>query len=249
MRTKKRLTKLSKRELKRDRFVDTTFDWALWVRENVRKVAVLGGALALLMLGIVLYRSTQASASRQAGQNFEEVRQAYIAGNYQLAANDFKQFLVRYPDSEYADDAALYLGDSYLRAGDYPSAIKALEEFEGEHGDSPLAYAATNLLGAAYEASGNQVKAAEIYGRAHGQAQHDYQRIASLMDRARVYAAQQEKDKAADAYREIIEKYPESSLAREAKVRLAELSAEPLGVVAQTQSADEEPGAAVRDSA
>ncbi len=229
MRTKKRLTKrISKQELKRDRFVDTTFDWALWIRENTRIVALAGGGLALVVLALLLYRGAQGRGSAEAAVRFDQVRQAYTAGNYQLAANDFKQFLNQYGDSDYADEATLYLADSYFKAGDYPAAVSALEDFERRRGDSPLRYGATSLLAASYEESGDLAKAAETYAEARDAASFDYQRAAALMDRGRVYTAQGHRDKAAEAYREVVEKYPEAPSVREASVRLAEVTVTPL---------------------
>lgn len=234
MKTRKRLTK---RQLKRDRFVETTFDWAAWTRANARTVAIGVGALVLLAGGMLLYQTSRSREARMAGQRFQEVWTAYAAGNYQLAANDFKQFRDQYGGSEYADDASLYLGDSYLRAGDYPAAIKTLEQFRRDYDDSPLTYGATSLLAAAYEGSGNLVKAAEIYAEALRLARHDYQRVASLMDGARVLEGQQKKSDAAGAYRQIVEKYPDSDAAAEARVRLAELTAKPLALSRQATAA------------
>lgn len=235
MKTKsKQLTKrdgrkrLTRRELKRDRFVDTVFDWALWSRENVRKVAIGVGALLLIVLAILAWRGTQAGESRRAAVRFQEIWQAYIAGNFQLAANDFRQFQSQYAGSDYADDAAFYLGDSYYQAGDYPAAIAALEEFDRRHAESPYRYAAANVLGAAYESNGDLVRAADAYAEAAERADFDYQRSEALLNQARVHNAAGSAEEAANAYRTVLERYPQTPHVQEARVRLAELTAEPI---------------------
>jgi TolA-binding protein len=225
MRTRKRLTK---QQLKRDRFVDTTFDWALWARENARTVAMVAVGVVVVLLAFVLYRTSEARESRQASQKFQEVMQTYSAGNFQLAANDLKQFISQYGGSRLADQARLYLANSYLLAGDAKSAAKTLEESRGELESGSVAYSAASLLGTAYESAGEGAKAAEAYGRAGQKAHYDFQRAEALMNQARAYATLQNDAKAVVAYRAVIDKYPESSMAKEAKVRLAELTARPL---------------------
>ncbi|MFN2431570.1 MAG: tol-pal system YbgF family protein, partial [Gemmatimonadota bacterium] len=202
MRTRKRLpgARVTKRQLKRDRFVDTVFDWALWSRENARTVAVICGALVVVIGGLLLYRTSRAGENRRAAERYQEVWQAYAAGNYQLAANDFRQFRNQYAGSDYVDEATAYLGDSYYQAGDYPAAIEVLKGFDDDHGDSPLVFAAASVLGAAYEASGDWVNAADAYRKAQELARYDYQRAEALLNEARVLEAGGEPERAADAY-------------------------------------------------
>lgn len=67
----------------------------------------------------------------------------YLMGNYSLAVSGFQDFLANYPDSEYADNAAYYLGDSYLKQGRHELAIQAFEQVINLYpkGDkTPVAY-------------------------------------------------------------------------------------------------------------
>jgi tol-pal system protein YbgF len=52
----------------------------------------------------------------------------YLMGNYSLAINGFQDFLANHPESEYADNAAYYLGDSYFRQGRHELAIQAFDQ-------------------------------------------------------------------------------------------------------------------------
>jgi outer membrane protein assembly factor BamD (BamD/ComL family) len=248
MRTRKRLTK---QQLKRDRFVDTTFDWIVWARENVRMVGLAAGGVVLLGLAFFLYRTSEAREAKQAAQKFQEVLQTYAAGNYQLAANDFKLFLRDHGSSRLGPEAALYLANSYLLAGDPQSAAKTLEDSRSRLEEGPAAFAAATLLGSAYEGAGDLAKAAEAYQRAYDEARYDFEKTEALMDKARVHVAQKAADKAIAAYTEVIQKYPESAAAREAKVRMAELTAKPLALseAAAAATAAEVQSAAEPDSA
>jgi outer membrane protein assembly factor BamD (BamD/ComL family) len=248
MRTRKRLTK---QQLKRDRFVDTTFDWVIWARENGRTVAVIAGGVLLVALAFILYRTSEARETRQASQRFQEIIQTYAAGNFQLAANDFKQFLSQHGGSMYGDQATLYLANSYMLASDPKAAVKTLEDSRDRLDGSRLAYEAASLQGSAYEAAGDLGKAAESYGHAREKARYDFERAQALMNEARVYGAQKATEKAVEAYRQVIQKYPGSAMAMDAQVRVAELTAKPLGApaAAAAPSGSSEEASVAADSA
>lgn len=67
----------------------------------------------------------------------------YLMGNYALAVNGFQDFLANFPDSEYADNAAYYLGDCYSKQGNHELAIQAFEQVINLYPDAdktPTAY-------------------------------------------------------------------------------------------------------------
>ncbi len=52
----------------------------------------------------------------------------YLAGNYELAADGFRDFMVRYPESEYADNAAYYLGLCHQQLGQQEQAVQSFDQ-------------------------------------------------------------------------------------------------------------------------
>jgi tol-pal system protein YbgF len=67
----------------------------------------------------------------------------YLMGNYALAVDGFQDFLANYPDSEYADNAAYYLGDAYMQQGRLELAVQAFDQVINLYpkGDkTPVAY-------------------------------------------------------------------------------------------------------------
>jgi tol-pal system protein YbgF len=67
----------------------------------------------------------------------------YLMGNFALAINGFQDFLANYPDSELADNAAYYLGDSYLKQGRHELAVQTFDQVINLYpkGDkTPVAY-------------------------------------------------------------------------------------------------------------
>lgn len=67
----------------------------------------------------------------------------YSKGNYQLAVLGFREYVRRFPDSELADNAQYWVGESYFSSGDYEKAIRAFDELVSRfpNGDRlPTAY-------------------------------------------------------------------------------------------------------------
>jgi tol-pal system protein YbgF len=51
----------------------------------------------------------------------------YTAGQFDLAVQGFESFIKSFPRSEQADDAQVYIGNSYLQAGRYEKAVEAYD--------------------------------------------------------------------------------------------------------------------------
>jgi tol-pal system protein YbgF len=92
---------------------------------------------------------TLRTASSEPGQEVEPDRvysasyNDYLMGNYALAVDGFQDFLANFPDSEYADNAAYYLGDCYVKQGKHELAIQAFEQVINLYPDAdktPTAY-------------------------------------------------------------------------------------------------------------
>ena len=63
-----------------------------------------------------------------AESSFFSARTDYQMGNYELAVAGFQEFLVTFPESELADNAAYFLGDSYLKQDRPELALQAFDQ-------------------------------------------------------------------------------------------------------------------------
>ena len=220
--------RLSKSQLKRDKFVERTFDWAHWAETHRREMVGAAVALVVLAAGFFVYRNVSRGAEEEAARDYMMARQAYFAGNYQLAVSDLQSYLDRHGGTGYADDAMLFLAESQLQAGQPAEAVATLEEMLDAHGDSPLADNARRLLAAAYGQAGQLERAVEVYREAIENAEFDEQKIQLRASLAELYASQSQKAEAVEEYRAIVELQPESPAADEARREIAELTVEPL---------------------
>ncbi len=239
--------RLSKKQLKRDRFVERTFDWAHWAETHRNQMigAVVG--LVVLVGAFFVYRSMAHAAEERAAREYMEARQAYFAGNYQLAASDLRGFIEEYGDTSYGDDARFFLADALYEAGDAEGAVQALEEFLDRHEDSPFATSGRQLLGATFVRLVRHDEAVSAYREALDHAEHDFQRVHLHAALADAYEAAQQTDRAVAQYQAILELESEGETAQEARREIAELTVKPLGVATgtpdtlQTTAADEQP--------
>jgi tetratricopeptide (TPR) repeat protein len=239
--------RLSKKQLKRDRFVERTFDWAHWAETHRREM--IGGAIALVVLaaGFFVYRGVSRGAEEEAARDYLMARQGYFAGNYQLAVSDLQGFLDRHGDTPYADDALLFLGESQLQAGQPAEAVASLEELIDDHGGSPLAENARALLAVAYGQAGQVDRAVETYREAIENAPFDDQKVQLHEALARLFETHSRTEEAVAEYRAIVELQPEGASADEARREIAELTVQPL--TSGSEGSEAAPQAAVADTA
>ena len=222
--------RLSKKQLRHDKFVEQTFDWAHWIEMHKRQALGVLGVVVLLAAGVFVWRRMERTAEETASVEYVTARQAYFAGNWQLAASDLEAFLNRYGDSSYADDAAFFSADAYYQAGQYPQAVQALEAFLDEHEDSPFAVNARTLLGATYQQLGQHEQAIAVYRRALENSDTDGEKISFHQALARVYRALGDVQGAVGQYQAIAELDREGEKGRQARRELAEITVQPLSV-------------------
>jgi len=104
------------------------------VRETV------GGESAVTGIGVPTTQSETVAASPEAEkQAYDQAFQALKELRYADAADAFRSFLDRYPDSEYADNAQYWLGESYYVTRNYDIALTAFEELLARFPESPKA--------------------------------------------------------------------------------------------------------------
>jgi len=66
---------------------------------------------------------------------YEEAFRLYRGSQYKDAIARFREFLQTYPESGYADNALFWLGDCYFKEGDFPSAAVAFEDVAKKYPD------------------------------------------------------------------------------------------------------------------
>ena len=234
-----------KQELKKpDEFVSTMDQLAEAARTRARLLLAILGILILLggaIGGFVWYSIRQEQSASLLG--IEAARyyhsasggpvesipqgtggpQSLRAENLSKAVELYQQVVAQYPRTKTAALSRYYLGNSYLELGDYDNAISAYQVFIQRHpGSSFLVAMAWQRLGYAYLAKGD-LKQAETSFEAVANSQEAQNKDQSLFEIGRLREVQGRKQEAVPPYQEIVNKYPDSVLAAEAKARLRAL--------------------------
>lgn len=64
----------------------------------------------------------------QEKKDYESIRALFKKGNYEEAIAGFREFLEKYPDSDLADNAQFWIGESYIALQDFEQAILAYQK-------------------------------------------------------------------------------------------------------------------------
>ncbi len=78
-----------------------------------------------------------ASSPEDEKSSYDEAFQSLKDLKYADAAEKFLNFIEKYPDSEYADNAQYWLGESYYVTRNYDIALEAFQVLLSDHPDSP----------------------------------------------------------------------------------------------------------------
>ena len=94
------------------------------------RIASLHKKVEEQQLRISTLRSTPSAAggSIEPDQVYSAAYNDYLMGNYDLSVAGFQDFLANYPESEYGDNAAYYMGDAYSIQHRYELAVQAFDQ-------------------------------------------------------------------------------------------------------------------------
>ncbi len=87
----------------------------------------------------------------------------YFGGDYDIAVQGFTSYLAQFPKTERADDAQLYIGNSYYQAGKYDQAVDAYQMTIRTYPSSELLSEAYFKLGESYRALKQPERARTAY--------------------------------------------------------------------------------------
>jgi tetratricopeptide (TPR) repeat protein len=167
-----RRKRISKKEMKQDTLVTTYYKAYNFVVDNQMRIMIGVGAVALIVVAMVLYSNKKANDNQKAAALLAKIIPTYDAGKYQQAIDGQKtpvviglqEIVEKYGGSEQGEDARIFLANSYYFTGKYD---EAMENYEDYSGSNPI-FKATALAGQAdcLEVKKEYEKAADLFKRA-----------------------------------------------------------------------------------
>jgi TolA-binding protein len=179
---------------------------------------------------------TANSQDNKENSDFKLAVNLYNDGMYDLAAEQFKNFISAYASTANGIEARFYLGLTQMKLKRYEDARMTFQNFALAYVDHPKSAEAWIKVAEAFLALKNDREAASAYERV--KVFHAGSPLApdALLSAARIYLRLGERENAIRIYRSIVSDYPSSQSAPSARLILAEFKAED----GQTDQAEQE---------
>lgn len=198
-------------------------EYTEWARQNIRLVAGVAIALAVLLTGFFWYRADQARRLDRAAIDYLQVEQAALSGNDAIAARDLDQYIRQHEGTPYADEARLLLAQVHLRGERVDEAIAAARPVADRLESSPVGAQAALLVAAAQQQAGDFDGAVATYLQVGERAEEGFRRQEGLMGAALLRSQTDDHAGAAELYRRLVSLNEEGSSERAMfEMRLAE---------------------------
>lgn len=194
-----------------------------WLKQHQRYLMAGGIAVAaILLVGwflIVSGRRKEAFAT----EALERARDAADAGNLPQAATELQRVIESFGGTDAAMEATLSLNVVRMESGQTQLAADDLSRFLATNPPARFATEGYMLLGTAQENLGQFAEAGKTYHKAADTAIQDFMKAKAFLAAARAFRAAGKNEDAKAVLGYILDKYPETSSAAEAQVRLGEL--------------------------
>ena len=156
--------KLTKRQIKEDKFTEFMLNSKQQVEENWQYLAIAVIVVILGVVGSVYYLDSVEETSRQAAANLSKGNLEYRNGSSQVALLTFNDIVNNYGGTKSAEQATFMLGKVNLQTRNYSEAIRFFEMYLQKYSKNLLNRASSYTgLGTAMENQGNFLEAAEAF--------------------------------------------------------------------------------------
>jgi outer membrane protein assembly factor BamD (BamD/ComL family) len=195
-----------------------------WYRDRQRQL--LGAVIVLAAAAVVGWFVLDSSNRKEefAARSLNQARAAAEAGNLPLASSELQRLITTYRGTDAASEAVITLNQVRMVNGQSELAAVGLKEYLAAKPSTKYQAPANGLLGAALENSKQWVEAGNAYNQASNAADVPYLKANYLIDAGRAFRLGGKVEEAKQAYRTVVQKYPDSPSFTEAQVRLAELT-------------------------
>ncbi len=222
--------KLSKKEIKEDKLVTTFYEAKGFYEENQTKILAALGALAIIIVAIVLYINKVESNNEIASIELSRVIPGYNSGMYQEAIDGkpgtkvlgLRKIADEYGGSEQGELARIYLANSYYFTGQLDNALDEYDAYSGS--DDLMISSALAGKASVYEAKSDYESAAEFYSQAANISNYNPSNPEYLLIAGINYLKVKNFDKAKVSLEKIKKEYQTSLASREVDRYLAQIS-------------------------
>jgi len=215
---KKRITK---HELKEDRFLETTKDFILFSRKNASRLILIIIVLLVAVVTVRVYFGNKRKAEENARIRILYANSLYENANFKEAVGAYQEIVNAYGGTKAGRIATLLMANSYFFSGDMDNALenyeKSLKMFKKDKN-----WGSASLMGIAsvYEQKGSFDEAIKYYGDVISNYPDTPSRMDALESNARCLEFTNRYEEAIEVYSQIEHDYPETDFADKAENRI-----------------------------
>jgi predicted negative regulator of RcsB-dependent stress response len=219
-------TKIGRKKIDQDEFIDTVFDLGEWLEKKWRPVAAGSAVVVVVVLFGLGWMSWREAQGKESNRLLAEGLAAYEpaadaegktpAPDYATALPLFERAAAKGGSRVIGDVARFYRARTMMALGRAADAVPILEKV-ARSADDALAAQAKVSLSQALAASGNADRAATILTEVAAATDGAYPPDAALAALAELKAGQGKKDEARKTYEELLTRFPQSPFADEAR--------------------------------
>lgn len=226
----KKQKKLSRKEIKEDKLVDLYYKSQNFFEENKNKVFLYAGALAVVVIAVILFLNYRSNQNEAAGTQLANVMDTYDAGAYLEAIEGkqgtnilgLKKIVQDYGSTENGETAKIYLANCYSNLGKPEEALKYYEDYSG----SIDLYQAAALAGQAsiFASKNDYAKAADLYLKASKVSKNNILDADYIFQAAINFIESGDKDQAKNLLQTIKDEYKTSAVNAQVDRYLSQLN-------------------------
>ncbi len=221
LKARKRITK---RQIKEDKFVTFYFKVMDFVKQHSSKVTIGLIAVAVIIILTFFIIQSKKQAELNASEQLAKANTEIARGELQQTIDILLNMIENYSGTKSASKGVYLLAYTYFQKGEYENAITYFNKYLDDYTDDPiLSSAAYSGIGACFEQQGKFLEAARSYETGAEKFVEHFNAPQQLMDAARCYKLENLTADARKCYETVIQNYPDSGLKSDAELFLAEL--------------------------
>jgi len=207
---------LTKKEIKKDEFLDAATDAGEWLESNWKTVLAWAGGLAVLALLVSGWHFMSKARDETAQGILSQGMQVLATGDYEQAIDLFGQAADKGGSGATESVAELYRGITLSRSGRNDEALPILQEVGESAPDLLVAQTARAVLAGIHEAGGEYEQAEAIYMALSTEEGGLYPPAQALLNAGLARVAQGRDAEARELFEGIVRDYPQTAAAAQA---------------------------------
>lgn len=215
--------RLTKRQMKEDKFVTYYLKAHDFVTSNGRLISYIVGGIAVIILVGFIWSKKKMEKENSAIVELTKAKVEYFNNNYEAAADILKDLVENYGGTDSGKLGVYYLANAYFNVKNYMKAEEYFRKYLEVGDDKTMKEAALSGVAACLEEQGNYLEAAKKYKEAAEDYSSSFLAPQNLYDSARCFSLAGNQEMAKESLNTIIEKYSDSNLKSDAEIFLAEL--------------------------